>query len=115
MAGGLGPGWSLARWGGRVGEGHAMWRTGSTPAALMHLCALCLDCWGTCGLTTLLSLSSHSSLIKPQIRKAWMKANLLVHPDKVRQRNGTPEQVAIADMIFDVLKDAWNTFQTTGR
>jgi hypothetical protein len=36
-----------------------------------------------------------------------MKANLLVHPDKVRQRNGTDEQVALADMIFDALKDAW--------
>jgi hypothetical protein len=40
-----------------------------------------------------------------------MKANLLVHPDKVRQRNGTAEQVAIADMVFDVLKDAWNAFK----
>lgn len=49
-----------------------------------------------------------------QVRKVWMKANLLVHPDKVRQRNGSPEQVAIADMIFDALKDAWNAFQKTG-
>jgi hypothetical protein len=50
-----------------------------------------------------------------QIRKVWMKANLLVHPDKVRQRAGSAEQVARADMIFDVLKDAWNAFQTSGR
>jgi hypothetical protein len=34
---------------------------------------------------------------------------------QVRQRNGPPEQVAVADMIFDVLKDAWNTFQATGK
>jgi len=47
----------------------------------------------------------------PQVKKVYMKANLLVHPDKVRQRNGTPEQVAIADMIFDVLKEAWIVFQ----
>ncbi len=46
-----------------------------------------------------------------QVRKAWMKANLLVHPDKVRQRNGTDEQVAIADMIFDALKEAWGQFR----
>ena len=46
-----------------------------------------------------------------QVKKAYMKANLLVHPDKVRQRNGTPEQVAIADMIFDVLKEAWGAFK----
>ncbi len=47
--------------------------------------------------------------------QVWMKANLLVHPDKVRQRNGSPEQVARADMVFDVLKDAWNTFQSSGK
>lgn len=46
-----------------------------------------------------------------QVRKAWMKANLLVHPDKVRQRNGTDEQVAIADMVFDALKEAWGQFK----
>jgi hypothetical protein len=39
-----------------------------------------------------------------------MRANLLVHPDKVRQRNGGDEQVAIADMIFDALKEAWGQF-----
>jgi hypothetical protein len=47
---------------------------------------------------------------RPQVRKAWMRANLLVHPDKVRQRNGGDEQVAIADMIFDALKEAWGQF-----
>lgn len=47
----------------------------------------------------------------PKVRKAWMKANLLVHPDKVRQRNGGDEQVAIADMIFDALKEAWGQFR----
>ncbi|KXZ56019.1 hypothetical protein GPECTOR_2g1571 [Gonium pectorale] len=46
-----------------------------------------------------------------QVKKVYMKANLLVHPDKVRQRNGSAEQVAIADMVFDVLKDAWNAFR----
>eukprot|EP00775_Hariotina_reticulata_P010949 gene10949-11103_t len=50
-------------------------------------------------------------LERAQVRKAWMKANLLVHPDKVRQRNGGDEQVAIADMIFDALKEAWGQFK----
>ena len=45
-------------------------------------------------------------LLLAQVKKVYMKANLLVHPDKVRQRNGTPEQIAIADMVFDVLKEA---------
>jgi hypothetical protein len=46
-------------------------------------------------------------LDKTQIRKVWMRANLLVHPDKVRQS----EQAAVAAVIFDALKDAWHTFQ----
>ncbi|KAL6761587.1 DnaJ domain-containing protein [Haematococcus lacustris] len=59
---------------------------------------------------------SMADLLDPaHIRKVWMRANLLVHPDKVRQRDGSPEQVAIADMVFDALKEAWNGFQATGR
>jgi len=46
-----------------------------------------------------------------QVKRAYMKANLLVHPDKVRQRAGGDEQVAIADMVFDALKDAWGAFK----
>jgi len=46
-----------------------------------------------------------------QVRKAYMKANLLVHPDKVRQRGGSEEQLAVADMVFDALKDGWDKFQ----
>lgn len=50
-------------------------------------------------------------LLEPnQVKKAYMKANLVVHPDKVRQRNGPEDQVAIADMVFDVLKEAWGIF-----
>ena len=40
-----------------------------------------------------------------------MKANLIVHPDKVRQRLGTDEQVAVADQVFDALKEAWGQFK----
>ena len=47
-----------------------------------------------------------------QVKRAYMKANLLVHPDKVRQKNGTDEHVVIADMVFDALKEAWTEFQT---
>ncbi|KAG2445980.1 hypothetical protein HXX76_000583 [Chlamydomonas incerta] len=55
---------------------------------------------------------SVGDMLEPlQVKKVWMRANLLVHPDKVRQRNGTAEQVAIADMVFDVLKDTYNSFR----
>ncbi|GIL97949.1 hypothetical protein Vretimale_3500 [Volvox reticuliferus] len=55
---------------------------------------------------------SVGDLLEPiQVKRVYMRANLLVHPDKVRQRNGSADQVAIADMVFDVLKEAWNVFR----
>lgn len=45
------------------------------------------------------------------VRKWYMKANLVVHPDKVKQKNGSLEQLTRAEMIFDVLKHAWGMFQ----
>lgn len=49
------------------------------------------------------------------MKRAYMKANLVVHPDKVKQKGGTLEQVATADMVFDVLKAAWGKFEASGR
>jgi hypothetical protein len=40
----------------------------------------------------------------------YMKANLVVHPDKVKQKGGSLEQVATADAVFHVLKSAWAKF-----
>lgn len=48
----------------------------------------------------------------PQVKRVYMKANLVVHPDKVKQKGGTLEQVATADMVFDVLKAAWGKFES---
>ena len=47
----------------------------------------------------------------PRVKKAYMRANLVVHPDKVRQKGGTVEQIVIADMAFDALKTAWGKFE----
>jgi hypothetical protein len=51
----------------------------------------------------------------PQVKRVYMKANLVVHPDKVKQKGGTLEQVATADMVFDVLKGAWGKFEAANR
>lgn len=48
-----------------------------------------------------------------KVKKCYMKANLVVHPDKVKQKGGTVEQIVIADMAFDTLKIAWNKFEST--
>lgn len=46
----------------------------------------------------------------PSVRKWYMKANLVVHPDKVKQSHGALEQLVRAEMIFDVLQHAWAKF-----
>lgn len=48
---------------------------------------------------------------KGRVKRAYMRANLIVHPDKVAQKGGTLEQVVIADMAFDALKTAWAKFE----
>uniref|UniRef100_A0A1D2A6Z2 Auxilin-related protein 2 n=1 Tax=Auxenochlorella protothecoides TaxID=3075 RepID=A0A1D2A6Z2_AUXPR len=46
-----------------------------------------------------------------KVKRWYMKANLVVHPDKVRQKGGGVEAVARADMVFDILKAAWGKFE----
>jgi hypothetical protein len=53
-----------------------------------------------------------TDLVEPQrVKRAYMKANLVVHPDKVKQKGGTVEQIVIADIVFDTLKSAWARFE----
>ena len=56
-----------------------------------------------------------SDLIDPRnVKKSYMRAALVVHPDKVRQRGGsTPARVALADAVFDALKGAWGAFEAS--
>ncbi len=57
---------------------------------------------------------SMADIVDAQKVKRWyMKANLVVHPDKVKQKGGTVEQLTIADMVFDVLKQAWAKFEAS--
>ena len=54
-----------------------------------------------------------TDLVEPsKVKRSYMKANLVVHPDKVKQKGGTVEQIVIADMAFDTLKTAWSRFET---
>lgn len=59
---------------------------------------------------------SIADMVEPgQVKRWYMKANLVVHPDKVKQKGGTIEQVTIADMVFDILKSAWGKFEEQTR
>ena len=55
-----------------------------------------------------------TDLVEPgRVKRSYMKANLVVHPDKVKQKGGTVEQIVIADMAFDTLKTAWSKFEAS--
>ncbi|PIN22448.1 Auxilin-like protein and related proteins containing DnaJ domain [Handroanthus impetiginosus] len=45
-----------------------------------------------------------------QVKKAYQKAQLCLHPDKLQQRGATITQKYIAQKIFAVLQDAWAAF-----
>lgn len=46
-----------------------------------------------------------------QVKKSYMRANLVVHPDKVKQKGGSLDRVVTADITFDILKTAWGKFE----
>ncbi|KAI4321604.1 hypothetical protein MLD38_034968 [Melastoma candidum] len=49
------------------------------------------------------------------VRKAYKKATLYVHPDKLQQRGASLQQKYICEKVFDLLKDAWNKFSSEER
>ncbi|CAA0823732.1 Chaperone DnaJ-domain superfamily protein [Striga hermonthica] len=47
-----------------------------------------------------------------QVKKAYQKARLCLHPDKLQQRGATIQQKYIADKAFSLLQEAWEAFVT---
>ncbi|XP_051125086.1 J domain-containing protein required for chloroplast accumulation response 1-like [Andrographis paniculata] len=45
-----------------------------------------------------------------QVKKAYQKARLCLHPDKLQQRGATLTQKYIAEKAFSLLQDAWESF-----
>ncbi|CAN1781362.1 Auxilin-related protein 2 [Linum perenne] len=65
--------------------------------------------WPECGwqpvsLTDLITAAS--------VKKAYRKATLCIHPDKVQQKGANLQQKYIAEKVFDLLKEAWNKFNS---
>ncbi|KAJ1440055.1 DnaJ domain containing protein [Sesbania bispinosa] len=53
----------------------------------------------------------HMSLTESsQVKKAYQKARLCLHPDKLQQRGATLLQKYIAEKAFSILQDAWTAF-----
>ncbi|KAH7515179.1 hypothetical protein JRO89_XSUnG0164200 [Xanthoceras sorbifolium] len=49
------------------------------------------------------------------VKKAYRKATLCVHPDKLQQRGASVQQKYICEKVFDLLKEAWNKFNSEER
>jgi len=65
--------------------------------------------WPECGwrpisLTDLITAAS--------VKKEYRKATLCIHPDKVQQKGANLQQKYIAEKVFDLLKEAWNKFNS---
>ncbi|TKY59833.1 Auxilin protein 1 [Spatholobus suberectus] len=45
-----------------------------------------------------------------QVKKAYQKARLCLHPDKLQQRGATSLQKYVAEKAFSILQDAWTAF-----
>ena len=85
------------------------WSAGKKDNIRSLLCTMETVLWEGSGW----SAPTIADVMEPARVKRWyMKANLVVHPDKVKQKEGTLEQLVRAEMIFDVLKTAWGIFQT---
>ncbi|KAL8141180.1 hypothetical protein V2J09_007201 [Rumex salicifolius] len=57
-----------------------------------------------------------TDLVTPTaVRKAYKRAALCVHPDKLQQRRATIQQKYICEKVFDLLKDAWHKFNPDDR
>ncbi|KAK9064317.1 hypothetical protein SSX86_015697 [Deinandra increscens subsp. villosa] len=46
----------------------------------------------------------------PNVKKAYQKARLCLHPDKLQQRGATISQKYVAEKAFPILQDAWAAF-----
>ncbi|CAH9087061.1 unnamed protein product [Cuscuta epithymum] len=49
------------------------------------------------------------------VKKAYRKATLYVHPDKLQQRGASIQQKYICEKVFDLLKEAWTKFNSEER
>ncbi|KAL5715172.1 molecular chaperone [Ranunculus cassubicifolius] len=48
------------------------------------------------------------------VRRAYQKALLCLHPDKLQQKGAAPHQKYIAEKVFDILQEAWTHFSSLG-
>ncbi|KAI3667859.1 hypothetical protein L6452_42929 [Arctium lappa] len=85
------------------------WAAGKEGNLRAMLSTLQYVLWPECGwqpvsLTDLITGAS--------VKKAYRKATLCIHPDKVQQKGANLQQKYVAEKVFDLLKEAWNKFNS---
>lgn len=83
------------------------WATGKEGNLRALLSSLHLMLWPECNWKP---MSLTDLITGISVKKAYQKAILCVHPDKVQQKGATVKQKYIAEKIFDLLKDAFAKF-----
>ncbi|XP_017246951.1 J domain-containing protein required for chloroplast accumulation response 1-like isoform X3 [Daucus carota subsp. sativus] len=48
------------------------------------------------------------------VKRAYQRAMLCLHPDKLQQKGATPHQKYTAEKVFDILQEAWDQFNLIG-
>ncbi|KAI3761216.1 hypothetical protein L1987_51628 [Smallanthus sonchifolius] len=61
------------------------------------------------------SVSLTEIITATAVKRAYRKATLCVHPDKLQQRGASIQQKYICEKVFDLLKAAWNRFTSEER
>ncbi|KAK1398046.1 Auxilin-related protein 2 [Heracleum sosnowskyi] len=65
--------------------------------------------WPECGWQP---VSLTDLIMGASVKKVYRKATLCIHPDKVQQKGANIQQKYIAEKVFDLLKEAWNKFNS---
>ncbi|KAK4804122.1 hypothetical protein SAY86_003939 [Trapa natans] len=48
------------------------------------------------------------------VKRAYQRALLCLHPDKLQQKGADPSQKYMAEKVFDILQESWTHFSTAG-
>ncbi|XP_023543314.1 putative tyrosine-protein phosphatase auxilin isoform X2 [Cucurbita pepo subsp. pepo] len=90
-----------------IDEDIKLWSSGKETNIRLLLSTLHHILWPRSGwhVTPLTSLMEGS-----QVKKAYQKARLCLHPDKLQQRGATNMQKYVAEKAFTVLQEAWTAF-----
>ena len=85
------------------------WSAGKEGNLRALLSTLHLMLWPECNWKV---VSLTDLITGPSVKKAYQKAILCVHPDKVQQKGANVQQKYIAEKVFDLLKDAYAKFNS---